>query len=218
MKPILWILVIFFSGIIIYFSLPTESNKHMTVRQRILKKIYPLIMKMGKSQEKSNKNKVIAPVDFYSLKFTLIDNTEFDCKMLKGKKTIIVNTASDCGFTGQYEALEKLYQQHKDSIFILGFPSNDFGNQEKGNNESIASFCKINYGVSFPIAIKGVVIKNKEQQNIYKWLTDKSQNGWNNQEPTWNFCKYVIDENGQLSHFFNSSINPLGEAMKESLK
>jgi glutathione peroxidase len=100
---------------------------------------------------------------------------------------------------------------------IIGFPSNEFGNQEKGSNESIASFCKINYGVSFPLAIKGEVLKNGSQQEIYKWLTDTKLNGWNNQVPTWNFCKYLIDENGVLVDFFNSGIDPLGREVEEAL-
>jgi glutathione peroxidase len=148
----------------------------------------------------------------------LNNGTELSKDSFKGKKIMIVNTASECGFTGQYEQLEQLYQKYKDRLIIIGFPSNEFGNQEKGNNEYIASFCKINYGVSFPLAIKGEVLKSDTQQDVYRWLTDSKLNGWNNQVPTWNFCKYLIDENGVLVDFFNSGINPLGKEVEDALR
>ena len=129
-----------------------------------------------------------------------------------------MNTASDCGFTGQYEALESLFQQEKNNIVMIGFPSNDFGNQEKGGDEQIAQFCKMNYGVSFLLAKKGTVIKDSNQLDIYRWLSHKSLNGWNEEAPSWNFCKYIIDENGQLTHFVNSSIDPMSNTFLQMLK
>ena len=190
----------------------------MTVKQKILKMCYPLFMKFGKANHKKDTSiHATAPVDFYSLNATLNNNTVMNFSSLKGKKVMIVNTASDCGFTAQYASLEKLYQQHKDSLVIIAFPANDFKNQEKGDDNTIATFCKVNYGITFPIAKKAIVVKSNDQQLVFKWLTQKSQNGWNEQAPTWNFCKYVIDEQGQLTHFFKSSVDPLGDEMQQAL-
>ena len=176
-------------------------------------------MKTGKTTIKSNPDAAaqVQSADFYALKFFLNDGSLFEMSSLKGRKVMIVNTASDCGYTGQYADLQKLYDLHKDKLTIIAFPANDFANQESGSDEKIAGFCKKNYGVTFPLAKKGVVIKSEEQQEVYKWLTQKSLNGWNEQEPTWNFCKYIIDENGKLTKFFNSAVNPMGDEMKTAL-
>jgi len=130
---------------------------------------------------------------------------------------LIVNTASHCGFTGQYEDLQKLHELHGDKIAVLGFPSNDFGRQEPGNAQEIRSFCTKNYGVSFTMFEK-VVVKGKDKAPLYQWLSDKSKNGWNDQEPAWNFSKYLIDENGNLLAFYPSSVNPLDEKILSHLK
>jgi len=217
MKSILIGILILVSGAIIYIAIPKKSNKNMNIKQRILKAAYPLVMKMSKKNHLNNIKNEKPTTGFFSLKITLNNGAELSMDSFRGKKIMIVNTASDCGFTGQYEQLEQLYQKHKDHLFIIGFPSNEFGNQEKGSNESIASFCKINYGVSFPLAVKGEVLKSDTQQEVYKWLTDKSINGWNDQVPTWNFCKYLIDENGVLVDFFNSGIDPLGKEVEDAL-
>lgn len=145
---------------------------------------------------------------FYSLKITLNNGEELDFASLKGKKVLLVNTASKCGFTPQYEGLEKLYEKYKDQLVIIAFPANDFANQESGSNEEIAQFCKANYGVTFPIAMKAGVIKNEAQQEVFKWLTDKKLNGWNDQAPEWNFSKYLVNENGELVSYFKSSVKP----------
>ena len=101
-------------------------------------------------------------------------------------------------------------------MVILGFPCNDFGGQEPGSNEEIAQFCSVNYGVEFPLFDK-ITLKDGEKPEVYQWLTDKSQNGWNSDSPNWNFCKYVINEKGELTHFFQSRIKPLGEEMTAAL-
>lgn len=145
---------------------------------------------------------------FYSLKITLNNGEELDFASLKGKKVLLVNTASKCGYTPQYEGLEKLYEKYKDQLVIIAFPANDFANQESGSNEEIAQFCKANYGVTFPIAMKAGVIKNEAQQEVFKWLTDKKLNGWNDQAPEWNFSKYFVNENGELVSYFKSSVKP----------
>jgi len=217
MKGILVGILIIVSGVIVYIAIPKKTNQQMNIKQRFLKAAYPMVMKMSKKSHLSNTKNEKPTSDFLNLKIMLNDGTEIPLDSFKGKKIMIVNTASDCGFTGQYDQLEQLYQKHKDRLIIIGFPSNEFGSQEKGNDESIASFCKINYGVSFPMATKGEVLKNDTQQDVYKWLTDGKLNGWNNQVPTWNFCKYLINEDGVLVDFFNSGIDPLGKEVEDAL-
>lgn len=190
----------------------TKNSNSMTTRQKILKAGYPAMMwftKLTGVNSKSITNKgVTAPESFYNLPATLINDSTINLDQYKGKKILLVNTASDCGYTGQYEQLEKLYQQHREKLVILGFPANDFKGQEKGTDLAIASFCKLNYGVSFPLFKKSKVINCTDQNEIFKWLSQKNKNGWNEQAPTWNFCKYLIDEQGRLTHFFASSVEP----------
>lgn len=217
MKSILIGILIIVSGVIVYIAIPKKTNQQMNIKQRFLKAAYPMVMKLSKKNHLTNIKNEKPTTDFFDFKIMLNDGTELALDSFKGKKIMVVNTASDCGFTGQYDQLEKLYQKHKDRLIIIGFPSNEFGNQEKGSDASISSFCKINYGVQFPIAIKGEVLKCDTQQDIYKWLTDNSKNGWNNQAPTWNFCKYLINEQGVLVDFFNSGIDPLGSEVEEAL-
>ena len=189
------------------------KKKDMSYRQSILKSIYPLIMwstnSNGKKQLLENKNGATASMSFYDLNVNAIDGTPFNFSNLKGKKILIVNTASDCGYTGQYEALEKLQQQYKEQLVVIGFPANDFKGQEKSDNQNIAAFCKKNYGVSFPLMEKSIVIKKNQQNLVHKWLSDLSLNGWCNQEPVWNFCKYLINEQGVLVNYFPMTIDPL---------
>lgn len=210
---------ILFTATAIYVTAVNKNTKQMTTKQKILKAFYPLIMWTGKSKKKAHYNaaKIKPPADFYSFKIELNNGDVLDMSSFRGKKMLLVNTASDCGFTAQYENLEKLYQQKKEKLVIIGFPANDFAQQEKNNDAQIAQFCKKNYGVEFPLAKKGVVIKNKNQQDIYKWLTDKNLNGWNDKAPTWNFCKYIIDENGILICFLPSAADPLGKEVKAAL-
>jgi glutathione peroxidase len=189
------------------------KKKDMSYRQSILKSIYPMIMwsthSNGKKQTLENKNGVTPSMSFYDLTMTAIDGTPFNFSNVKGKKILIVNTASDCGYTGQYEALEQLQQQYKDQLVVIGFPANDFKGQEKSDNQNIAAFCKKNYGVSFPLMEKSIVIKKNQQNLVHKWLSDPSLNGWCNQEPAWNFCKYLINEQGVLVNYFPMTIDPL---------
>jgi len=204
----------------VYVAIVNRNNKHSSVKQKILKAFYPAIMKLGqtKSMILVNNSKSEPIIDFYSLSFQQIDGTPFDMQQLKGKKVLIVNTASECGFTGQYEALEKLNQLNLNRLVIIGFPANDFKAQEKGSNEEIQRFCKKNYGVSFVLGEKGIVEKKDNQQQIFQWLSQEEKNGWCNQQPTWNFCKYLIDENGTLTHFFSSSVDPLGKEITNALQ
>ncbi len=125
----------------------------------------------------------------------------------KGKKIIVVNVASNCGYTNQYEELEKIFTENEKNLIILGFPSNDFNNQESGSDEEVAQFCKINFGVTFPLFKKASVI-SPNQQTIFQWLSNEKLNGWNNQEPVWNFSKYLIDEEGILKAFYGPAVSP----------
>lgn len=144
----------------------------------------------------------------YDYTFKDINDDDFKFSDLKGKKILILNTASKCGFTPQYDALEKLYQEYKDQNFvIIGFPSDNFGGQEFDNNEEIASFCKLNYGVTFPLMTKSDVI-GKNQNEIFKFLTKKSLNGKSDNEVKWNFTKFLINEDGTLEASYPSKVTP----------
>jgi len=152
--------------------------------------------------------KGFAAMSFYQQSVVDIDGKKAALSQYQGKVAVVVNTASQCGFTPQYKDLEALFQKYKDKgLVVLGFPSNDFGGQEPGTNAEIASFCQKNYGVSFQMMEK-VVVKGGEKCELYKWLSEKNQNGWNEKEPSWNFCKYVINEKGELVNFFASGIKP----------
>lgn len=144
---------------------------------------------------------------FFQFTVNSLDGRPVSLEQYKGKKIIVLNVASKCGYTPQYADWEKFYEAHKDKVVVLGFPCNDFMGQEPGSAEDIAEFCQKNYGVSFPMFEK-VHVKGDEIAPVYKWLTDPAQNGWNSQEPTWNFCKYLINEKGELSHFFASKVKP----------
>lgn len=203
----------------VYVLIVTRNNTDMTIRQRIMKAVYPAIMFLsGKKNNMSNNTaKTAAPVSFYSLQATANNKTNFDFKQLAGKKVLLVNTASDCGYTAQYAELQKLYEQYRDKLWILGFPANDFKEQEKGSDEEIASFCQVNFGVTFPLMQKSSVIKGTGQNSVYQWLTDAAQNGWNNTAPEWNFAKYLIDERGTLIAYYPPSVSPLSNVITSQL-
>jgi glutathione peroxidase len=151
---------------------------------------------------------------FYDFKMKDINGKEVDFASFKGKKLLLVNVASKCGYTKQYAQLQELYETHGDKIVILGFPANNFGGQEPGSNEEIKAFCDAEFGVTFPMFEK-ISVKGVDKHPLYRWLSDASQNGWNNQEPSWNFCKYFINEKGELVKFFPSSVTPLDEQILE---
>ena len=152
--------------------------------------------------------KNLMTTSIYDFKATDIDGKTFDLASLKGQKVIIVNTASKCGYTGQYEGLEKLYKEYaKDGLVILGFPTNDFNAQEPGSNAEIAAFCTQNYGVTFPMMEK-ITVKGDDMNPIYRYLTQKSQNGYEDSKVMWNFQKYLINENGQLEKVLMSKVEP----------
>jgi glutathione peroxidase len=154
----------------------------------------------------------------YDIPFELNNGKTATLSTYKNKKILIVNTASNCGYTNQYEGLENLFEQYKDKVELIAFPSNNFKEQEKGNDEEIAQFCKANYGITFPLAKKSVVIKTADQNRIFEWLTNKEKNGWLNEAPTWNFCKYLINEEGVLTHFFEAAIEPGSEEITAAIQ
>lgn len=221
LKRTLLALLLLFISFSMYVVIVNRNSKQMTARQKVLKAIYPAFMwfrkKSSKMETAPTKNS-IAPVSFYSLKDTTIDGKEFNFSQLKGKKVLLVNTASDCGFTGQYEELQKLYTRFSDKLMIIGFPANDFKEQEKGTDEEIAKFCKTNYGVSFPLMKKSIVIKDSFQNEVFKWLTDAVKNGWNKQQPTWNFSKYLVDEKGRLINYFDPALSPLDKEVVNAIE
>ena len=143
-------------------------------------------------------NKTMETQDIYQFKVKDLYGKEFDFASLKGKKVMIVNTASKCGLTPQYKDLEALYKEYKDKgLVIIGFPANNFASQEPGTNEEIAQFCEMNYGVTFPMMEK-ISVKGDDMAPIYQYLTRKSKNGVQDSEVEWNFQKYLINENGLL--------------------
>ena len=195
----------------------------MTARQKFLKAIYPVLTGYKRIFGKGtkilfNKSRINPQQSFYDLSVQLNNGTTFNFEALKGKKVLLVNTASDCGYTAQYDDLEKLYKQDKDKLMIIGFPANDFKEQEKGSDEEIAQFCKINFGITFPLAKKGSVIKGNDQQKVFQWLTNRAKNGWNNKQPSWNFSKYLINEKGFLMNYFDPAISPLSSEIKKAIE
>ncbi|WP_338377283.1 glutathione peroxidase [uncultured Flavobacterium sp.] len=143
-------------------------------------------------------NSIMAKETIHQFKVTDLYGDEFDFSSLKGKKIMVVNTASECGLTPQYKDLEALYEKYKDKNFVIvGFPANNFGSQEPGTNKEIAAFCEKNYGVTFPMMSK-ISVKGDDMHEIYQFLTKKSKNGLEDSEVQWNFQKYLINEKGEL--------------------
>ena len=159
-----------------------------------------------KSNENMNTETQIETI--YQYKVTDLYGKEFDFASLKGKKVLVVNTASECGLTPQYKDLESIYAKYKDKDFVIvGFPANNFGSQEPGSNEEIAKFCQMNYGVTFPMMSK-ISVKGDEKADIYKFLTQKSKNGLQDSQVEWNFQKYLISEEGKLIKVLSPRVLP----------
>lgn len=151
-----------------------------------------------KAATTNEKNKAMTKQNIYQFKVTDLSGKEFDFASLKGKKVMIVNTASKCGLTPQYKDLQAIYDQYKDkNLVIVGFPANNFMEQEPGSNEEIATFCERNYGVTFPMMDK-ISVKGDDMAPVYQFLTQKSKNGVQDSEVEWNFQKYLLNENGEL--------------------
>ena len=164
--------------------------------------IMALFSLIGNSQV-VNPNKSI-----YDIKIEGIDGGTIDLNQYKGKKILFVNVASKCGFTKQYDGLQELSEKYDDKLVVIGLPCNQFGAQEPGQNNEIKSFCKVNFGVDFPLTDK-IDVKGDNQHPIYDWLTSKENNGKVNSSVKWNFQKYLVDEEGRLIDFFYSTTTPM---------
>lgn len=150
------------------------------------------------------------PASIYDFKVAGLTGNTIDFSQFKGKKILIVNTASKCGYTPQYKELEALYERYKDKLVIVGFPANNFLWQEPGSNDEISSFCEKNYGVSFPMASK-ISVKGRDMAPVYQWLTNKDYNHYKNSSVKWNFQKYLINEKGELVAIFSPATKPLDQ-------
>lgn len=155
----------------------------------------------------------VAQESVHEFTVTSIDGTELDLSQFKGKKILIVNTASECGFTPQYEELQALYEKYNEQLVIIGFPANNFGGQEPGSNEEIRGFCQKNYGVEFPMAAK-VSVKGDDMHPLFAYLTQLENPDFTG-DIKWNFEKFLIDENGQLVHRYRSMVNPMSKKITE---
>jgi len=159
----------------------------------------------------------VGPATIHQFKVPSIEGQTIDFSKFKGKKVLIVNTASKCGYTPQYAELEQLHKAYGSKLVIVGFPANNFGGQEPGSNAEINEFCQKNYGVSFVMAEK-VSVKGTDIHPLFKWLTTKSENGVMDAEIKWNFTKFLLDEKGKLLAVFPSKVKPMGEEITTYLK
>ncbi len=157
------------------------------------------------------------PQSIYAFKVEALDGSTIDLSKYRGKKILIVNTASKCGFTPQYKGLEALYEKYKRTMVIVGFPANNFGKQEPGTNQEIATFCQANYGVSFPMAAK-ISVKGDDMAPIYHWLTEKKYNNYSDNSVKWNFQKYLINERGEMVAMFPSNVTPDDKSLIDAIE
>jgi len=182
--------------------------------------LYPLRKRLNKLFNTSTVENKPANANSYSIhEFRIkgIDGKEINLSDYKGKKILLVNTASECGYTPQYATLQQLHEKYGNKLAVIGFPSNNFGAQEPGSETEIMTFCERNYGVTFPLSKKIDVI-GEHQHPLFRWLTKKELNGWNDRDPNWNFCKYLIDENGKLVQFFSYKLDPMDEKIISAIQ
>jgi glutathione peroxidase len=221
LKRIFFVLLLLIIVFFTYVEIANSNSKNMTYRQKVLKAVYPAWMwftKLTGANTATLSGTKAPPVSFYTNKAIAINGDTIDFESLRGKKILLVNTASDCGYTRQYDDLQKLSDTYKDKLVILGFPANDFKEQEKGSNDEIAKFCKANFGVTFPLMEKSVVIKSPQQNPVFQWLSDTSKNGWNSKAPIWNFSKYLVNEKGVLVNYFGPSVPPLSSEVIKAIE
>ncbi len=214
-RSILLILVGLIAGFFAYVGISQRNSVNMNFRQKVLRTLYPALMWMTRLSGKNTTVLMRSGIEprrpIYDLPVRSISGDSIDLSAYRGRYLLLVNTASDCGYTGQYTELQQLQDQFNDRLQVIAFPSNDFKEQEKGNDAEIATFCQRNYGVRFPVASKGGVLRQSGQQPVFDWLTDPNQNGWNSMNPQWNFAKFLIDPAGRLIRYFGPSVSPLSE-------
>lgn len=193
----------------------------LTLRQRIMRVLYPILMwlqRLSAARSIKHNQKNTTPLQpFHSLQAQLINGRPLHFETLKGKKVLLVNTASDCGYTPQYKELQQLQTHFANELVVIGFPANDFKGQEQRANEEIAAFCTANFGVQFPLAQKAKVVQGSSQHPVFQWLSNRSHNGWNSQPPVWNFTKYLVNEQGVLTHYFPPAVSPVGHQVIKAL-
>jgi len=221
MKRLLYVVITLALAFSAFVLIVNRNTPDMTPRQKILRAIYPALT--GLTRFFGSKSMMLHAPDaiepyrsLYDLNVTLNNGDKLPLSTLKGKKILFVNTASDCGYTAQYEDLQALHERLP-GLVIIGFPANDFKEQEKSSDAEIAAFCKRNFGVSFPLAKKSSVVKGNGQVDVFKWLSDHHQNGWNDQAPTWNFSKYLVDEEGRLTHYMDPSVTPESPEFRKAI-
>lgn len=200
-------------------ALPNTRN---SIKQKALRLFYPLLMKGSKWMGSSgavlyNKEHKLFQTPINDLTVTLNTGVTVPLLQWKGKKLLLVNTASQCGYTAQYQELQELQERYADTLQVLAFPSNDFKNQEPESDAAIAQFCQLNFGVTFPLVTKSHVLKGTQQHPVYQWLTQPHKNGWNDKTPSWNFSKYLINEQGMLTHYFGPAVSPLGSDVAQAI-
>lgn len=173
---------------------------------------------LARVQQRATKQAIIEPKQpIYAYTANTLAGEALDFEKFRGKPLLIVNVASKCGYTPQYEDLQKLHEQFGDQINIVGFPANNFGRQEPGSDSQIAEFCQVNYGVTFQMMSK-IQVKGSEMHPVYQWLSNPELNGWNAEQPSWNFCKYLIDAEGRLVGFYKSGVKPLSDEFLNTIK
>ena len=214
-------MLVFFVAFTGYVAVVTRNTKGMTIRQKVLKAVYPAFTWWGRISGKNskvftNESPAVPPQSLYDLSVTLNNGESIPLSNYRGKKLLLVNTASDCGYTDQYDDLQKLYDENKDNLVIIGFPANDFKEQEKGTDEEIARFCKLNYGVTFPMAEK-VSVKGDDIHPLFRYLTDEAEKMGVKDPIKWNFTKFLVDEKGKLVAVYPSKVKPMSEEITKYL-
>lgn len=197
----------------IRFALPYLLAAQKPIRNTLAALI--LVLSLGSCSLQAQPHAEV--MDIYAFKVAGLMGDSIDFAQFRGKKILIVNTASECGYTPQYKGLEELYRQYRDQLVIVGFPSHDFGGQEPGTAEEIAEFCQKNYGVSFPMAAK-VKIKGNQASPLFVWLSEQGKSIGCPSKVRWNFHKFLLDEQGKLIACFPSKTEPLSTEIQEAIR
>jgi glutathione peroxidase len=199
-----------FEPVSFYFVIPLNPNQ-----KNMLRFIPAVIVFVSLALTAGIKKQTALPT-VYNFKVESLEGGTINFASFKGKKILIVNTASKCGYTPQYEELEALYEKYKDKLVVIGFPANNFGGQEPGTNAEIKEFCTGTYHVTFPMAAK-ISVKGDDMHPLYQWLTSKEKNGVLDAEIKWNFNKFLLNEKGELVAYFPSKVKPMSEEITSKL-